>query len=136
MPLANGYVQSDAITVGRQVYDIRHLPVIVIKDLPQMSTETNHRLRGLHMPMDRQRRPRLDGIEHPLGLVGRGVAQVQIHPQPRRRLRLGGQRVKYVLVDNHIFLIPSIALIINDKQAPRKAPEVFRIRSINSKKPT
>ena len=56
---------------------------------------------GFHMSMNGQRRTRLDGIEHPLRPVGRGIPEVQVHPQSRRNLRLGSEIVKDVFINNH-----------------------------------
>ena len=55
--------------------------------------------------MDGQHRSRLDGVQHPLGLVGRGVAQVQVHPQARGVLRPRRQFVQGLLVNNHMPLL-------------------------------
>ena len=49
------------------------------------------------MPMDGQRRTRLDGVQHALGIIRRRLPQIHIHPQPRRRLRLCGQVIQYCL---------------------------------------
>ncbi len=60
------------------------------------------------MPMDGQHCPGLDGVQHPLGLVGRAVPQVQVHPKARRLLGLGGQGVKNMMVDYHINTVASL----------------------------
>ena len=49
------------------------------------------------MPMDGQRAPRLNSIQHPLRTIRRRVPQIHIHPQPRRCLRLCGQVIQYCL---------------------------------------
>ena len=109
MPLADGDVQGDAIAIGRQVDDIRHLPFLVIKDFAQMPTETNHCLGRLHIPMDGQLRTRLNGIQHPLGPIRRRIPQVQVHPETRRSLGLGSQGIEGMLVNEHRAIeIPSL----------------------------
>ena len=46
------------------------------------------------MPMDGKDRAGLDGVEHALGLVGRGVPEVAVHSKARGGLGLGGQIIK------------------------------------------
>ena len=52
--------------------------------------------------MDRHRRPRLDGIQHPLRLVFRAIAEVQIHAEAGRGFGLGGEGLEDLLGDNHV----------------------------------
>ncbi len=80
MPLADGDVEGDALPFRLEVDDLRHLPRGVVKHLTQMPPEAHHRLGRLGVPMYRQRRPRLQRIQHPLGLVFWRVAKVQVHP--------------------------------------------------------
>ena len=53
------------------------------------------------MPMDRQDGARFNGVEHSLGLIGRRIPQVKVHPEPRRRFGLGGQGIEGMLVNEH-----------------------------------
>ena len=53
------------------------------------------------MSVDRHHRPRFQGIEHPLGAVGRGIPQVHVHPEAGRGLGLGGEIVKDRFINNH-----------------------------------
>ena len=53
------------------------------------------------MPMDGQRRAGFQRVEHPLRLIVRPVAQVKIHPKPRRGLCLRGEIVEELLGDEH-----------------------------------
>ena len=80
MPLADRDVQRDAIRTGRQVDDLSHLARVIIKHLAKVPTKAHHRLRTLSMPMYRQRRTRLDGVQHALGTVGSGVVEIVVHP--------------------------------------------------------
>ena len=59
------------------------------------------------MPVNGQRAAGFDGIKHPLRHVFRGIAEIEVHPQPWRGYCLRGQIVKYSLCDLHIrsFLI-------------------------------
>lgn len=54
--------------------------------------------------MDGHDCPGLDGIEHPLALVFRGVAEVEVLKKPGRGFGLGGQGVED-LAGNHILRI-------------------------------
>ena len=54
------------------------------------------------MPMDGHHRAGLQGVEHTLALVGRGVAQVEVHPQPRRGLGLSSQGIEEFLINQHL----------------------------------
>ena len=53
------------------------------------------------MAVYRQDGSGLQGVQHALGTVVRGVAQVAVHPQPRRRLRLRGESVEKKVIDQH-----------------------------------
>ena len=52
------------------------------------------------MSMDRQNGSGLQGIEHPLRLIVRRVAEVEVHSEPGRGLGLGGEIIEELLVDN------------------------------------
>ena len=80
---------------------IRQPPLLIIEVFHEMPTQAHHRLRGGPMPMDRQLRPGLDGIQHALGEILQRIPQVQVHPETRRCLGLGGQGIKDKLVDDH-----------------------------------
>ena len=41
-----------------------------------------------------------NGIEHPLRLVFRGIAEVEVNPQPRRGFGLGCEGIENKLIDN------------------------------------
>ena len=99
MPLAGGDVNERA---ARDHVDHRGQGAgIVIEILLEMPPQAHHRLRCSPMPMDGQHRPRLDGIEHPLRLILRRIPQVQVHPETRRCLGLGGQGIEGMLVYDH-----------------------------------
>ena len=53
------------------------------------------------MSMNRHHRVGLQSVEHPLALVFRGVAQVEVHPQARGGFGLSRQRVEEGGVDEH-----------------------------------
>lgn len=108
MPLAGGDVNERA---ARDHVDHRGQGAgIVIEVLLEMSPQAHHRLGCSPMPMDGQHRPRLDGIEHPLRLILRRIPQVQVHPETRRCLGLGGQGIEGMLVDNYVLHLPGLLL--------------------------
>ena len=80
MPLADGDVEGDALPFRPEVDDLRHLPRGVVEHLAEMPAEAHHRLGRLGVPMYRQRRPRLQRIQHPLTLVLWSISKVQVHP--------------------------------------------------------
>lgn len=100
MPLSGGDIDERA--TGYHVDGVGQLTVDVIKVFLEMSTDAHNRLGCVPMPMDGQNRPRFDGIQHPLGLVIRGIPEVQVHPETRRFLGLGSQVIKGMLVNNHL----------------------------------
>ena len=102
VPLACGDVQGDGGAVGREFDRFNAGAEFVVKFFDQLAAENDHGFGGMPMPVNGQRSAGLNGVEHPLRLVLRGIAKVQIHPQPRRGLRLRGQIVQYSLCNLHI----------------------------------
>ena len=81
MPLAGGDVDEGA---SRKHVNRRGPgPGIVVEVFPEVTTQADHRLGGVPVPMDGQNRSRLDSIQHPLGKIVRTVPQVQVHPETR-----------------------------------------------------
>ena len=102
MPLSGGDVDERAT---RGHVDQRGSGAgIVIKVLLEMPTQAHHRLGSGPVSMDGEHRPRLDGIQHALGLILRRIAQVKVHPEARGCLGLGGQGIEGMLVDDHTLL--------------------------------
>lgn len=94
MPLAEGDVEGDGGAAGRKLYGFGEMPEVVVEVLNQAAAQADHCFGGFPVPMDWQWAARFDSIQHSLRLVCGGVAEVEIHPQPGRGLRLGGQIVK------------------------------------------
>ena len=111
MPLAGRDVDQRA--AGVHVDGVGEMAGIVIEVLLEMPTEADDCLGGGPVPMNGQDRAGLDGVEHPLGLVRRGVPEIEVHPEPGRGLRLGGEVIQYVLVDSHTPLAISRVLMIS-----------------------
>ena len=81
MPLAGGDVDEGA--AGSHVNCYGPGPGIIVEVFDEVSTQADYCLGGGPVSMDGQDCSRLYGIEHPLGIVGWGVAEIQIHPQAR-----------------------------------------------------
>ena len=52
--------------------------------------------------MNRQHAPRLNGVQHPLRAILRGIAQVEVHAEARGGLGLRGEGVEKLLGKNHL----------------------------------
>ena len=89
---------------GEHVDGIGQPALLVIEVFLEMPPQAHHRLGGGPVPMDGKHRPRLYGIQHALGLILRRIPQIQVHPETRGCLGLGGQGIKDMLVDNHTLL--------------------------------
>lgn len=82
MPLAGGDVQHIA---SRQHVHRLHLRArFVVQVLFEMAADAYDRLRRRSMPMHRHHGAGLDGVEHPLRLVFRRVAEIQVHTEAGR----------------------------------------------------
>lgn len=68
-------------------------PCVIIELLDHTPTQNHECLRRLPMPMNRNNRTRFDRIQHPLRRICRRIAEIKIHPQARRRLRLSGKAI-------------------------------------------
>ena len=81
MPLADGDIEGDDRAVGAEFDGVgTGVLEIIIELLHQTAAQAHHRLGRFSMPVDRQWRPRLDGVEHTLRLIVRRVPEIQIHP--------------------------------------------------------
>ena len=99
MPLAGGDVQHIA---SRQHVHRLHLRArFVVQVLLEMAADAYDRLRRRSMPMHRHHGAGLNGVEHPLRLVFRRVAEIQVHTEAGRSFGLGGQGVECALIDCH-----------------------------------
>ena len=56
---------------------------LLINHLVQLTTQANHRLGSILMPMDRHHRTRQQGIEHPLTGISRRCTQIEVLTQAR-----------------------------------------------------
>ena len=96
----------DEHPAGDHVDGIGQSALLVIEVFLEMPTQAHHRLGGGPVPMDGKHRPRLYGIQHALGLILRRITQIQVHPEARGCLGLGGQGIEGVFVnDAHCFSV-------------------------------
>lgn len=82
---------------------------LIIELLDHAPAKHDDRLRCLLMPVYRHDRPWLDRIQHPLRRIRRRIAQVIIHPQPRRCFCLLGEGVQqsriYLYFHSHQYFL-------------------------------
>ena len=69
MVLAHGDVDSRGITSWDKKVTAGFLAGVVVEDFLCTATEDDHLFAGLRMSMDGDDRSRLNGVQHPLGLV-------------------------------------------------------------------
>ena len=91
---------------GDHVDGIGQPPFLVIEVFLEMPPQAHNSLRSCPVPMDGQDRSRFDRIQHALGLILRRIPQIQVHPETRGCLGLGGQGIEGVFVnDAHCFSV-------------------------------
>ncbi len=99
MPLPSIDIQHDS--TWHYVYSLQEITLFIIEILFKMPADLNHSLGTCMMPMNRQHRARLQGIQHSLRLVFSRIPQIQIHPKPGRYLGLSSQFVQNPFIYNH-----------------------------------
>ena len=78
MVLAHGDVDGRGVAARDQEVASGFLAVVVVEDLLCTATEDDHLFAGLRVPMDGDNRSRLNGIQHPLRFIIRGVPEVKV----------------------------------------------------------
>lgn len=78
MPLTGGNVQNDA--AWAHIDGLDQNTILVVEILLKMAADANNSLGRCVMSMDGHHGSGLNGIEHPLRLVFRGIAEVEVHP--------------------------------------------------------
>ena len=104
MPLAHGNAETADVTTSFNEDGVGQLAFVDIIEPLYFASQYHHGLGGVAMPMDGHHRAGLQGVEHTLALVGGAVAQVEVHPQPWRGLRLSGQCIEKVGIYDHFYL--------------------------------
>lgn len=90
MVLPHGHMDGGSVAARGQEPAARFVPQLIEEQLLRPAPQHHHVLTRAHVPMHWNHRPRLDGVEHALGLVVDRVPEVIVHPQARRGLGLGG----------------------------------------------
>ena len=99
MPLTHGYHDAGGLPSCLDEMGAGFVSLAVVEDPEGLAAEHGHALRRMEMTVDGQHRARLQGVEHALALVVLAVAQVEVLPQARAGLGLGGEGVKEFLVE-------------------------------------
>lgn len=111
VPGARGDVHPVAALVAAEPQARGLATLVVIEHHVYLPAQQQLGLGCIPVPVHGNLRPALQGVQHPLRAVPGRVAQVAVHPQPRRRLCLGGQGVKKGVVYQHVnqFLFPFLS---------------------------
>ena len=78
MVLAHGDVDSRGITSWDKKVTSGFFACVVIEHFLCAATENYHVFAGLRMSMDWDDRSGLDGVQHPLGFIIRGIPEVVV----------------------------------------------------------
>ena len=88
MPHVLGYINPIAAILLAEDNAFYHRAIIIIGRDFHLPTKNNERLFFCWMPVNRDIRSRLYGIQHPMAFVFQRLMEVIIHPKPRRHLSL------------------------------------------------
>ena len=102
MPLPYGDAEAADVATGFNEDSISQSAFVIVIEPFHLATEHYHGLGGVAVTVDGHHRARLQGVQHALALVIRRIAQVEVHPLPRRGFRLCRQGVEELLVDEHL----------------------------------
>ena len=72
------YYRISSVVSGSYLVKAGLLAGVVVEDLLCAAAEDDHLFAGLRVPMDGDDRTRLDGVQHPLGVVFRGIPEVVV----------------------------------------------------------
>ena len=78
MVLAHGDVDSRGVAARDKEVTAGFLADVVVEDFLCTAAEDYHVFAGLRVPMDWDNRSRLNGIQHPLGFIIRGIPEVVV----------------------------------------------------------
>lgn len=78
MVLAHGYMDSRGVASWDQKVTASFLACVVVEHFLCTAAEDDHLFAGLRVSMDWYDRSWLDGIQHALGLVFRGIPEVVV----------------------------------------------------------
>lgn len=89
MVLPHGDVDSRGVASWDQEVTAGLLAGVVVEHFLCTAAENYHVFAGLRMSMDWDDRSRLNGIQHPLGFIIRGIPEVEVLTQAGRGFCLG-----------------------------------------------
>ena len=114
VPGARGDVHPVAALVTAEPQARGLTAAVVVEHHVYLPTQQQLGLGGAAVPVHGDLRPALQRVQHPLRTVRGRVAQVAVHPQPRRRLGLSGQGVKKGVVNQHrsVFVFVFAAVLV------------------------
>lgn len=114
VPGARGDVHPVAALVAAEPQARGLTAAVVVEHHVYLPTQQQLGLGGAAVPVHGDLRPALQRVQHPLRTVRGRVAQVAVHPQPRRRLGLSGQGVKKGVVNQHrsVFVFVFAAVLV------------------------
>lgn len=78
MVLAHGHVDGRGVAAWDQKVTSGFFACVVIEHFHCTATENDHLFTGLRVPMDGDDRSGLDGIQHPLRHIIRGIPEVVV----------------------------------------------------------
>ena len=81
MVLPPGHMDGGSVAAGHKQPAARFVPQLIEEQLLCLPPQHHHILARAHVPMHWYHRPRLDGIEHALGLVVNRVPEVIVHSE-------------------------------------------------------
>ena len=114
VPGARGDVHPVAALVAAEPQARGLTAAVVVEHHVYLPAQQQLGLGGAAVPVHGDLRPALQRVQHPLRTVRGRVAQVAVHPQPRRRLGLSGQGVKKGVVNQHrsVFVFVFAAVLV------------------------
>jgi len=74
MPLSDGDVEDGS--AGEHVDSIGEVALVIVEVFHKVASHANAGLAGVKMTMDGHHRTRLDSVQHPLGMIRFGIAEV------------------------------------------------------------
>ena len=101
VPDALGDIHSVPALAGIQNHAFKQSTVVIVSADPDTPPEHDQCLILGRMVVDGYLSAGLQSIQEPVALLIQALVEVVVHPQPRRLLRLGGQRVKELRINYH-----------------------------------
>ncbi len=97
-----GDVHPETSILVAEYHALNHFTVVVIGLHRHPASQYDNRLILRRVVVNSHHRPRLHRIQEPMAFLIQTLVEIEIHPKPRRRLRLRSELVEKMLVDNHL----------------------------------